>query len=121
MASARSSISQHPCFQFFSPSSLSSRPVVEGESREGGLRRGWGSFFNAVFPVQCRRNGVFAFRVWLVKGSWRAVPSVFGIGSVFVNTQMQNLVPIDLFVDTLENNWNVILVVQFHYQERLDL
>ena len=52
-----------PLISVFSPSNLSSRPVVEGKLREGGLRRGWGSFFNAVFPVRCRRNGVFAFCV----------------------------------------------------------
>jgi hypothetical protein len=54
-----------PLLSVSSPSNLSSRPVVVEESREGGLRRGWGSFFNAVFPVRCRGNGVFEFRVWL--------------------------------------------------------
>ena len=47
-----------PLLSVSSPSNLSIATL-----NVGGLRRGWSSFFNAVFPVRCRRNGAFVFRV----------------------------------------------------------
>ena len=76
-----------PQFSVTSLSNLSRRPVVEGESSEGGLRRGL--FVNTVFSGLIPKERRFC--VWSLTGKKKleSVPSISGIRSVFVNSGWQ--------------------------------